>query len=162
MFTSSIGLTGQHTGFLRPETAQGHFLNFSRPLEFDNGRPFVSARIGRSFRNETSPHVGLLRVREFTMAEIEHFVDPEDENHERSTDVRDVELDLPDHDTQSAGSIQVTCMKIDDAVDKGMVRWAIPWHAFTHLFLVKIGINPTRLRFRQHMANEIAHHATDC
>ena len=55
----------------RPETAQGHFLNFSRLLEFNNGRvPFASAQIGRSFRNEISPRAGFLRVREFNMGEI--------------------------------------------------------------------------------------------
>ena len=50
--------------YLRPETAQGHFINFQRLLEFNNGRvPFASAQIGRSFRNEISPRQGLLRVR---------------------------------------------------------------------------------------------------
>lgn len=64
MFASSIGPTGQFPGFLRPETAQGQFLNFKRLLEFNNDRmPFASAQIGRSFRNEISPREGLLRVR---------------------------------------------------------------------------------------------------
>jgi glycyl-tRNA synthetase len=50
--------------YLRPETAQGHFVNFNRLLDFNNGRvPFASAQIGRSFRNEISPRSGLLRVR---------------------------------------------------------------------------------------------------
>ena len=43
--------------------------------------PFAAAMIGLAFRNEISPRQGLLRVREFTMAEIEHFVDPEDKSH---------------------------------------------------------------------------------
>ena len=64
MFESNIGPTGQIKGYLRPETAQGHFVNFARLLEFNNGRvPFASAQIGRSFRNEISPKQGLLRVR---------------------------------------------------------------------------------------------------
>jgi glycyl-tRNA synthetase len=58
MFTS-IDPTAQHPGQV--------FLNFSRLLEFNNGRiPFASAKIGRSFRNEISPRAGLFRVREFT------------------------------------------------------------------------------------------------
>ncbi|OJT07775.1 hypothetical protein TRAPUB_1367 [Trametes pubescens] len=165
MFASSIGPTGQHPGFLRPETAQGHFLNFSRLLEFNNGRiPFASAQIGRSFRNEISPRAGLLRVREFTMAEIEHFVDPEDKRHDRFSEVRDVELDLLDRHTQVAGSAKVTRMTIGEAVDKGIVANETLGYfvARIHQFLLKIGINPTRLRFRQHMANEMAHYATDC
>jgi glycyl-tRNA synthetase len=52
------------TSFLRPETAQGQFLNFKKLLEFNNDKmPFASAQVGRSFRNEISPRSGLLRVR---------------------------------------------------------------------------------------------------
>ncbi|KAG6332178.1 hypothetical protein ID866_6908 [Astraeus odoratus] len=165
MFASSIGPTGQHPGFLRPETAQGHFLNFSRLLEFNNGRvPFASAQIGKSFRNEISPRAGLLRVREFTMGEIEHYVDPEDKRHPRFPDVRHVVLSLLDRSVQESGSTQVTEMPIGEAVDKGIVANETLGYflARIHIFLLKVGINPQRLRFRQHMANEMAHYATDC
>ncbi|KAL4926014.1 uncharacterized protein BDV17DRAFT_293996 [Aspergillus undulatus] len=65
-------------GYLRPETAQGQFLNFKKLLDYNqNSMPFASALIGESFRNEVSPRSGLLRVGEFLMAEIGHFVDPE-------------------------------------------------------------------------------------
>ena len=48
-------------------------------LYYNGGKlPFAAAQIGQSYRNEISPRAGLLRVREFTQAEIEHFVDPED------------------------------------------------------------------------------------
>lgn len=151
--------------FLRPETAQGHFLNFSRLLEFNNGRlPFASAQIGRSFRNEISPRAGLLRVREFTMAEIEHYVDPEDKRHERFAEARDVVLSLLDRHVQTSGSTAVVKMSVGDAVDKGVIANETLGYflARIYLFLVKIGINPERLRFRQHMSNEMAHYATDC
>ncbi|TFK50428.1 glycyl-tRNA synthetase [Heliocybe sulcata] len=165
MFASSIGPTGQHPGFLRPETAQGHFLNFSRLLEYNNGRvPFASAQIGRSFRNEISPRAGLLRVREFTMAEIEHFVDPADKSHAHFNDVRHVVLSLLDRHTQSAGRTEVRKMSVGEAVDTGVVANQTLGYflARIYMFLLKIGINPERLRFRQHMANEMAHYATDC
>ena len=75
MFGTKIGPSGALTGFLRPETAQGLFVNFKRLLDYNNGRvPFAAAQIGLGFRNEIAPKNGLLRVREFTMAEIEHFV----------------------------------------------------------------------------------------
>ncbi|KAI9511962.1 glycyl-tRNA synthetase [Russula earlei] len=165
MFTSSIGPTGQHPGYLRPETAQGHFLNFSRLLEFNNGRvPFASAQIGRSFRNEISPRAGLLRVREFTMAEIEHYVDPEDKRHERFHEVRDFAVDLLDRNVQASGSTQTRKIKVGEAVADGIIANETLGYfvARIHQFLVKIGVDPTRLRFRQHMANEMAHYATDC
>ncbi|KAF9479174.1 glycyl-tRNA synthetase [Pholiota conissans] len=165
MFASSIGPTGQHPGFLRPETAQGHFLNFSRLLEFNNGRvPFASAQIGRSFRNEISPRAGLLRVREFTMAEIEHFVDPDDKKHERFDEVRDVKLTLLDRHIQESGKSVTVEMTVGDAVAKGVIANETLGYfvARIYLFLIKIGINPQRLRFRQHMKNEMAHYAADC
>ena len=151
--------------YLRPETAQGHFLNFSRLLEFNNGRvPFASAQIGRSFRNEISPRAGLLRVREFTMAEIEHYVDPEDKSHERFDQVRGVVLDLLDRNVQAGGSTQVRKISVGDAVATGVIANETLGYfvARIHQFLVKIGVDPARLRFRQHMANEMAHYATDC
>jgi glycyl-tRNA synthetase len=151
--------------YLRPETAQGHFLNFSRLLEFNNGRvPFASAQIGRSFRNEISPRAGLLRVREFTMAEIEHFVDPEDKKHERFDEVRDVALDLLDRNVQTSGSTQTKKISVGEAVASGIIANETLGYfvARIHQFLVKIGIDSTRLRFRQHMSNEMAHYATDC
>lgn len=66
MFESQIGPTGQLKGYLRPETAQGIFLNFRRLIDFNNGRmPCAGAQIGMGFRNEIHPKQGLLRVREF-------------------------------------------------------------------------------------------------
>lgn len=68
-------------------------MNFKRLLEFNQGRlPFAAAQIGNAFRNEISPRSGLIRVREFTMAEIEHFCDPNDKSHPKFDDVRDTEL----------------------------------------------------------------------
>lgn len=123
MFETKIGPTSQLVGYLRPETAQGQFLNFAKLLEFNNQQmPFASASIGKSFRNEISPRAGLLRVREFLMAEIEHFVDPEGgKKHARFSEVVDVELELLNRDVQLAGKTEIERMKIGDAVAKGIV-----------------------------------------
>merc|ERR550534_2177734 len=95
MFQTNIGPSGAVKGFLRPETAQGIFVNFKRLLEFNQGRlPFAAAQIGNAFRNEISPRSGLIRVREFPLAEIEHFLDPEDKNHPKFDSVKDVEVSL--------------------------------------------------------------------
>lgn len=88
MFATSIGPTGNVQGYiinfiifydgggryLRPETAQGQFLNFKKLLEFSNEKlPFASAQIGRAFRNEISPRAGLLRVR-FLLVDLYIFL----------------------------------------------------------------------------------------
>uniref|UniRef100_A0A5K3F7H5 Glycine--tRNA ligase n=1 Tax=Mesocestoides corti TaxID=53468 RepID=A0A5K3F7H5_MESCO len=95
MFATCIGPTGQHQGYLRPETAQGIFVNFQRLLQFNQGRlPFGAAQIGTAFRNEISPRAGLIRVREFTMAEIEYFVDPNSKSHPKFAMYADLKLPL--------------------------------------------------------------------
>ncbi|GFU07860.1 glycine--tRNA ligase [Nephila pilipes] len=151
-------------GFLRPETAQGIFVNFKRLLQFNQGRlPFAAAQIGNSFRNEISPRTGLIRVREFTMAEIEHFVDPRSKEHPKFKQVQNAKLTLYSACNQMNGeSAFVTT--IGDAVQKGIVANETLGYFMARIyqFLITVGINPEKLRFRQHMSNEMAHYATDC
>ncbi|EPB90614.1 glycyl-tRNA synthetase [Mucor circinelloides 1006PhL] len=165
MFESLIGPTGQLKGFLRPETAQGQFLNFKKLLEFNNDKmPFASAQVGRSFRNEISPRSGLLRVREFTMAEIEHYVDPENKDHPKFDDVKDVVLTLLPKDVQMSGKTDTIQMAMGEAVEKKIIDNQTLGYFIARIyqFLDKIGIKGDRLRFRQHMDNEMAHYACDC
>lgn len=166
MFQTSIGPSSNLPGYLRPETAQGQFLNFAKLLEFNqSSMPFASASIGKSYRNEISPRAGLLRVREFLMAEIEHFVDPESgKAHSRFAEIEHIEMDLLDRDTQLSGSTKVRTMTIGQAVKDGVVDNQTLGYflARIKLFLQKIGVDLRKLRFRQHMANEMAHYACDC
>ncbi|KGO46012.1 Aminoacyl-tRNA synthetase, class II [Penicillium expansum] len=166
MFQTSIGPSANMPGYLRPETAQGQFLNFAKLLEFNQqSMPFASASIGKSFRNEISPRAGLLRVREFLMAEIEHYVDPEGgKKHARFHEIKDTELTLLDRNVQLSGSTKLTKMTIGKAVEIGLVDNETLGYFLARIqsFLLKLGVDPTKLRFRQHMANEMAHYATDC
>ncbi|GAB6020011.1 hypothetical protein CHUAL_002761 [Chamberlinius hualienensis] len=164
MFGISIGPTGLIKGFLRPETAQGIFVNFKRLLDFNQGHlPFAAAQIGNSFRNEISPRSGLIRVREFTMAEIEHFVDPTEKDHPKFSSVSDLELLLYSASNQMNGEAPQR-VKVGDAVAKKLIANQTLGYfiARIYLFLTKIGVDPSRLRFRQHMSNEMAHYACDC
>ncbi|CAL9732397.1 glycine--tRNA ligase 1, mitochondrial [Monosporozyma unispora] len=165
MFETAIGPSGQLKGYLRPETAQGQFLNFNKLLEFNNGKtPFASASIGKSFRNEISPRAGLLRVREFLMAEIEHFVDPLDKSHPKFHEVKDITLTFLPRGVQESGSTVPITETIEKAVATKMIDNETLGYFIgrIYLFLTKIGVDPKRLRFRQHMGNEMAHYATDC
>ncbi|TRY74080.1 hypothetical protein TCAL_07400 [Tigriopus californicus] len=164
MFQTHIGPTGLMKGFLRPETAQGIFVNFKRLLEFNQGKlPFAAAQIGNAFRNEISPRSGLLRVREFTMAEIEHFCDPQDKSHPKFDDIRGTEICLYSAANQMEGK-SVYKTTIGEAVDSSTVANHTIGYFMARIqqFLLKIGIDPKRLRFRQHMGNEMAHYACDC
>ncbi|MGA3150042.1 MAG: glycine--tRNA ligase [Candidatus Saccharimonadales bacterium] len=63
--------------YLRPETAQGMFVNFKNVLDtVQPDLPFGLAQIGKGFRNEISPRDWLFRMREFEMMEIEYFIKP--------------------------------------------------------------------------------------
>ncbi|XP_053569748.1 glycine--tRNA ligase [Bombina bombina] len=164
MFQTSIGPGGNMPGYLRPETAQGIFLNFKRLLEFNQGKlPFAAAQIGNSFRNEISPRSGLIRVREFTMAEIEHFVDPNDKHHPKFGNVADLNILLYSSKAQLSGE-SAQKMRLGDAVEQGVINNSVLGYFIgrIYLYLLKVGISPDKLRFRQHMENEMAHYACDC
>jgi glycyl-tRNA synthetase len=79
MFETTIGPvkdTGS-TAYLRPETAQGIFINFKNVLQFSRKKPpFGIAQIGKSFRNEITPGNFIFRTREFEQMEMEFFVPP--------------------------------------------------------------------------------------
>lgn len=167
MFQTYIGPSADKpNGYLRPETAQGQFLNFQKLLEFNKQKmPFASASIGKSFRNEISPRQGLLRVREFLMAEIEHYVDPESgKKHDKFQDIKHTKLTLLNRHTQLAGSEKTEDMTIGEAVANKIVDNETLGYFIVRIqdFLLKLGIDPKKLRFRQHMANEMAHYAADC
>ena len=77
MFESRVGATAGDEGkvYLRPETAQGIFVNFKNVLDSMSPKmPFGIAQIGKAFRNEIAPREFLFRVREFEQMEIEYFV----------------------------------------------------------------------------------------
>ncbi|KAI2968469.1 hypothetical protein CBS147323_4254 [Aspergillus niger] len=166
MFKTTVGPSSASPGYLRPETAQGQFLNFMKLLDYNqNSMPFASASIGKSFRNEISPRSGLLRVREFLMAEIEHFVDPEGEKkHPKFDLVKDLQLSFLDRATQLGGKTTLQETTIGEAVASKMVDNETLGYFLgrIYIFLLKIGVDTNKVRFRQHMASEMAHYATDC
>ncbi len=79
MFKTIVGAFGgeEDAAFLRPETAQGIFVNFKNVLDSTRvGIPFGIAQIGKSFRNEITPRNFTFRSREFEQMEIEFFCHP--------------------------------------------------------------------------------------
>uniref|UniRef100_A0A0G4HU21 glycine--tRNA ligase n=1 Tax=Chromera velia CCMP2878 TaxID=1169474 RepID=A0A0G4HU21_9ALVE len=165
MFKTSIGPQGNMVGFLRPETAQGIFVNFRRLLDYNNGRmPFAAAQLGLGFRNEIAPRAGLLRVREFQMAEIEHFVHPEEKDHPKFEEIKHLCLPLFPRDRQLGDGKVVHDLSIGEAVEKKVIDNETLGYflARTYLFLTGAGIQREGLRFRQHLESEMAHYAKDC
>ena len=164
MFKTQIGAKGDKTGYMRPETAQGIFILFKRLSRFfKNKLPFAAVQLGKSYRNEISPRQGVIRLREFTQAEAEIFLDPEDKTHPKFSKIADETLYLASQDVQlnEKETLELTAQ---EALDQGIVssETLIYQLYLAKKFLNEIGINDDVLRFRQHLPGEMAHYALDC
>ncbi|MCL4332353.1 MAG: glycine--tRNA ligase [Candidatus Thermoplasmatota archaeon] len=143
--------------YLRPETAQGIFLDFQLLLNQNRGKlPMIVIQTGGGFRNEVAPRNALVRLREFSMGEVEVFIDPETEPFRPDASYGEV------HFLDNKGKVEM--LSPFDASGKGVVR--DPAMAYfiqrTHMLLVSLGVDPERLRFRQHLKSELAHYSSDC
>ncbi len=81
MFQTTVGATGgpENVAYLRPETAQGIFLNYKNVMDTSRVRmPFGIAQVGKAFRNEVTPRNYIFRSREFEQMEMEWFCHPDD------------------------------------------------------------------------------------
>jgi len=165
MFSTTIGPGSQRIGYLRPETAQGMFVDFARLLRFYRDKlPFGAVQIGKSYRNEISPRQGMIRLREFTQAEAEIFVHPQEKNlHPSFKRYAEYPVPLLTYARQQNGE-EPRKIPMRKAVDEGIIanEYVAYYVALTHELLVTVGIKPERLRFRQHLPDERAHYATDC
>ena len=164
MFETGIGPGNGDPGYLRPETAQGIFVEFPQLKEYErNQLPFGITQIGKSYRNEISPRKGLVRVREFTQAELEHFIDSEEDEPNLGR-VEDVELQLYSRTQQEMKEGTTQTMTVREAVQDEVIE--SPWIAY-YLGIAKkwygsIGVDMERFRFRQHQNDELSHYASDC
>jgi glycyl-tRNA synthetase len=167
MFETDIGPGSSQRGYLRPETAQGIFVEFSRLKEYARSQlPFGVAQVGRAYRNEISPRRGLVRTREFTQAELEHFVDPESDEPPLDR-VADVELPLysaADQQSEDPAAEGVETMTVREAVAENVVTsdWVAYYLGVAREWYERIGVDMDRFRYRQHLPGELAHYASDC
>ena len=164
MFTTDIGPGDSQPGYLRPETAQGIFVEFPRLKEYARGTlPFGITQIGPAYRNEISPRGGLLRLREFTQAELEQFIDPETDEPPLER-VENVAVRLYPADEQAADDGTYHETTIGEAVTDGVI--GSPWVGYylgvAQEWYERVGVDMDRFRFRQHLAGERAHYAADC
>jgi len=159
MFETRIGAKKQEVAFLRPETAQGIFVNFPFLYEFFRKRmPFGVVQIGKGFRNEVSPRQGIIRLREFSMAEAEIFFEPSEKKHEGFESIKGERLPLLTMNDEEM------VLEAGNAVERGIIgSEAMAYYlVLTHKFLTSVGIDGNKIRFRQHKKEELAHYAREC
>lgn len=156
MFKVNIG-PDQDEAYLRPETCQTIFVDFSRIFKTMRGKlPLGIAQIGKSFRNEIAPRQGLLRLREFYQAEIEVFCNPQKLNDlPRFDEIKDTILRLYD----GTSSIELTA---DEGIRKGLLpnKLVAYYLALLNEFYAKTGIDMKRTRFRRLTNTEKAFYST--
>jgi glycyl-tRNA synthetase len=158
MFSTKIGIGTERDAFLRPETAQGIFIDFHLLYRYAREKlPFGVIQVGRGYRNEVSPRQGIIRLREFSMAEAEVFIDPEEKTHPNFEKEKAKELKLYDN-------VNEIKLSVEDAVEKGVINnQALAYYMYlTQEFLFSAGIDSKKFRFRKHADNELAHYATEC
>ncbi len=163
MFETTIGPYSGATGYGRPEAAQGIFVEFNRLYAMAREKlPFGVIQIGHALRNEISPRQGLIRLREFTIADLEFFFDPEEPDCCLLKDGENETLRLylaPERLKCSEKTIEVT---VKDAVAQKLIQseWQAFFMAMAKKLLTEIGVPPENQRFIEKTQWEKAHYAT--
>ncbi|TRM95370.1 glycine--tRNA ligase [Sulfolobus sp. A20-N-G8] len=159
LFATTIGPFTGNIGYLRPETAQGMFTSFKRVYESVRQKlPLGIAQIGRVARNEISPRQGLIRMREFSIMEIEFFIDPEDTENVPLSRFYDLKVKVLTKDEKVKDG-RPKEYGIDEMVREKIVEtpWMAYWMAVASKFVRALGIN--EFYFEEKLPHERAHYA---
>jgi glycyl-tRNA synthetase len=162
MFKTTIGPYSDAMGYGRPEAAQGIFVEFRRLYEMAREKlPFGVIQIGHALRNEISPRQGLVRLREFTIGDLEFFFDPEEPNCYLLKDVENETLQLLLVETREKGSEELTKITMKEALKKGLIKseWQAVFMALSKKLLMKLGVPAEKQRFIEAFPWERAHYS---
>ncbi|QRF74824.1 glycyl-tRNA synthetase [Thermoplasmatales archaeon] len=143
--------------YLRPETAQGIFINFRLLNNYFRGKlPMAVGQLGKGFRNEISPRNALIRLREFYQGEVEVFYDPEKPEFDEIPDFQETTFVPEDHTERR--------ITVREANKTGLIKNPVlAYFVFkTQKILLDVGLDENFIRFRQHEKNELAHYSSDC
>lgn len=167
LFTTQIGPYRGEIGYLRPEHAQGMFINF--PHVFKIARsvlPLGIAQIGRVARNEISPRQGLLRLREFTIMEVEFFFDPEESVKEvleiiQREGLADERINVVTASKRYEESEEAETFTVLELIERGIVKtpWLAYWMAIGNRFVKSLGVPGDKIRFIEKLPIERAHYS---
>jgi len=162
MFKTTIGPYSDAVGYGRPEAAQGIFVEFKHLYEMAREKlPFGVVQIGHALRNEISPRQGLLRLREFTIIDLEFFFDPEDPECFLLKNLGNETLRLFLAENKLRGSEEIVEITVKEALEKGYIKaeWQAVFMALAKRLLVDLGVSPEKQRFIEKLPWERAHYA---
>jgi len=162
MFETTIGPYNGAVGYGRPEAAQNIFVEFNRLFNIAREKlPFGAIQIGHALRNEISPRQGLIRLREFTISDLEFFFDPENQSCSFIEEVEGEVLPILLCDTRLRDCEEVTFFTVREALDKKVIlcEWQAFFMAMAKRLLVELGVPVERQRFLEKLAWEKAHYS---
>ena len=162
MFKTTIGPYSDAVGYGRPEAAQGIFVEFRHLYEMARENlPFGVIQIGHALRNEISPRQGLVRWREFTIADLEFFFDPEEPDCYLLKDFENETLPLVLAENKLRGSEEIVEVTVKEALKKGYIKaeWQAVFMALAKKLLVDLGVPAEKQRFIEKLPWEKAHYA---
>lgn len=163
MFTTTIGPYSEAVGYGRPEAAQGIFVEFKRLYDYARGKlPFGVVQIGHALRNEISPRQALIRLREFTIMDVEFFFDPEQPHCPMLEDVEDESLTLITTENKLKGVKEPVEVSVKEALSKELIKaeWQAFFMALSKRFLMELGVPADKQRFIEKLDWERAHYST--
>ncbi len=163
LFKTTIGPYTSSTGYLRPETAQGMFVSFKRVHSvMRNKIPLGIAQIGRVARNEISPRQLLLRMREFTIMEIEFFFDPEEDYSSVVEPIASEKLRILSAGDKERGVKEPSEYTVEEALRKNVIihPWMAYWMYEARRFLEELGVPYEKQFFDEKLPEERAHYAS--
>ncbi|MDE1856809.1 MAG: glycine--tRNA ligase [Candidatus Micrarchaeota archaeon] len=168
MLGTKIGPMGAVTGYLRPETAQGIFMDFKNIFRIYSLKlPIGIGQVGKAFRNEISPRQVLIRMREFLQMELEFFFDPEEKelriNNQRidTGKIFQTKINFLTREQQTDGKVDFEPITVKDAINKGYIPNELFGYMLTieQEFMRRLGFKDSAFRFRQHMVEELSHYS---
>jgi len=152
----------QNKAYLRPEAAQGMFTSFKRVHKVMREKlPLGIAQIGRVARNEISPRQGMVRLREFTIMEVEFFFDPEEPG-EPPLSRFGGNLRILTANAKVRGEEGPETYGVEEAVQEGIIKnkWLAYWMAVARDFIKALGVPENHMYFEEKLPHERAHYAT--
>ncbi|MCE4623345.1 MAG: glycine--tRNA ligase [Caldisphaeraceae archaeon] len=161
LFKTQIGPYEGNDGFIRPELAQGIFVAFKRIFESLRGKlPLGIAQVGKVGRNEISPRQGMIRLRDFTIMEMEFFFDPEKCSCKFVDKYYDKKVNILPYELKSKGMGFITTT-LKDAIKKGYImnKCMAYWMLIGKQFLQSIGVPEDNMYFEEKGEKERAHYS---
>jgi glycyl-tRNA synthetase len=163
MFKTNIGPYGDVTGYGRPEAAQGIFVDFKRVFESSREKlPLGVAQVGTVMRNEISPRQGPIRLREFTIMEMEFFFDPEEAECPYLDRVKGNLLPILLSKERERGSSEIQRISPSEAAKQRIVlsEWMAYFMALSVEFANSLGIPNGKQRFEEKLPAERSHYSS--